>query len=57
MLTELRGSLLGVDDGGFRGRVGAGAPGGERPLAGVKLLSEKLLQLHADLDEVGRGGA
>lgn len=57
MLTELRGSLLGIDDGGFRGRVGAGAPGGERPLAGVKLLREKLLQLHADLDEVGRGGA
>lgn len=56
-LTKLRASFLSVDDGGFRGEVGARAPGGESPLAGVELLSEKLLQLHADLDEVGCGGA
>lgn len=56
-LTKLCGSFLSVDDGGFRGEVGARAPGGESPLAGVELLSEKLLQLHADLDEVGCGGA
>lgn len=56
-LTQLCSSFLSVDDGGFRGQVGARAPGGESPLAGVELLSEKLLQLHADLDEVGCGGA
>lgn len=57
MLTELRGSFLCVDDGGFGGQVGTRAPGGQGPLAGVELLSEKLLQLHADLDEVRGGGA
>lgn len=57
MLTELCRPFLRVDDGGFGGQVGAGAPGGEGPLAGVELLGEKLLQLHADLDEVGCGGA
>lgn len=57
MLTKLRSSFLSADDGGLWGQVGAGAPGGERPLAGVELLSEKLLQLHADLDEVWCGGA
>lgn len=57
VLTELRRSFLGAGDGGFRRQVGAGTPGGEGPLAGVELLSEKLLQLHADLDEVWCGGA
>lgn len=56
MLTKLCSSFVSVDDGGFRGQVGARAPGGEGPLAGVELLSEKLLQLHADLDEVWCGG-
>lgn len=57
VLTELRSSFLGADDGRFGGQVGPGAPGGQRPLAGVELLGEKLLELHADLDEVGRCGA
>lgn len=57
MLTKLGTSFLSVDDRGFGGQVGAGAPGGKGALAGVELLSEKLLQLHADLDEVWRGGA
>lgn len=57
LLTKLCSSFLSVDHGGFRGQVGARAPGGEGPLAGVELLSEELLQLHADLDEVWRGGA
>lgn len=50
LLTELCRTLLCVDDGGFGRQIGAGAPGGEGPLAGVELLCEKLLQLHADLD-------
>lgn len=57
VLTKLSSSFLGVDDGGFRRQVGPGAPGGKGSLAGVELLSEKLLQLHADLDEVWCGGA
>ena len=54
-LTEFCGSFLDVDEGGFGGQVGARAPCGQRSLAGVELLSEELLELHADLDEVGRG--
>lgn len=57
MLTKLSCSFLSIDDGGFRGQVGARPPGRKCPLAGVELLSEKLLQLHADLDEVWCGGA
>lgn len=57
MLTKLCSSFLSVDNRGFGGQVGARAPCGQGPLAGVELLSEKLLQLHADLDEVWRGGA
>lgn len=57
MLTKFCRSFLDVDDGGFGGQIGARAPGGEGPFAGVELLSEKLLQFHADLDEVGCGGA
>lgn len=57
LLTELCGSFLSVDDGRFGGQEGDRAPGGKGALAGVELLSEKLLQLHADLDEVWRGGA
>lgn len=57
MLTELCRSFLSVDDRGFGGQVGTRAPGGQGPLAGVELLSEKLLQLHADLNEVWCGGA
>lgn len=57
VLTKLRSSFLSIDDGSFGGQVGAGAPRREGPLAGVELLSEKLLQLHADLDEVWCGGA
>ena len=56
MLTELSAFLI-VDDWCFRRQVRSGAPGGQSPFAGVKLLSEKLLQLHADLDEVRSGGA
>lgn len=57
MLTKFCSSFLSVDDRGFRRQVWARTPGGQGPLAGVKLLGEKLLQLHADLDEVWRGGA
>lgn len=57
VLTKLCSSFLSVDDGSLWGQVGAGAPRGEGPLAGVELLSEELLQLHADLDEVWCGGA
>lgn len=57
MLTQLSRSFLSVDDRSFWGQVGTRAPRGKCPLAGIKLLSEKLLQLHADLDEVWCGGA
>lgn len=57
MLTKLSCSFLSADDGSFWGQVGSRPPGGKGPLAGVKLLSEKLLQLHADLDEVWCGRA
>lgn len=57
LLTKICSSFLCVDDGGFRGQVGPGAPGGKSSLAGVELLSEKLLQLHTNLDEVWCGGA
>lgn len=57
LLTKFSSSFLSADDGGLRRQVRARAPGGESPLAGVELLSEKLLQLHADLDEIRRCGA
>lgn len=57
LLTKLCSSFLSVDERGFRRQVRARTPGGKSSLAGVKLLSEKLLQLHADLDEVWCGGA
>lgn len=57
LLTKLCSSFLSVDEGGFRRQVRARTPGGKSSLAGVELLSEKLLQLHADLDEVWCGGA
>ena len=53
-LTEFCGSFLDVDQGGFGGEVGARPPCGQGSLAGVELLREELLELHADLDEVGR---
>lgn len=57
VLTKLSSSFLSVDDGGLGGQVGAGPPGRKSSLAGVELLSEKLLQLHSDFDEVWCGGA
>lgn len=57
VLTKLGGAFLDVDDGSFGGHVVDGTPGGERALAGVELLGEELLQLHANLDEVRSGGA
>lgn len=56
-LTKFRCSFVHVDDWGFRRHVGHWAPGGQGSLAGVKLLSEELLQLHADFYQVRGGGA
>lgn len=51
------GSFVCVDDGGFGRHVGHRTPGGQCPLAGVKLLREELLKLHADLYQIRSGGS
>lgn len=55
--TEFICSFVHVDDRGFGRHVGHRAPGGQGSLAGVKLLCEELLQLHADLYHVRGCGA
>lgn len=54
-LTEFGCSFVHIGHWCFGGQVGSRTPGGQGTLACVKLLSEKLLQFHANLDQVRSG--